>query len=133
MVTAARKKRRVKFRGRGRVHDEIRSLENEMSEERGPTPRHLQSTADGVIVSVRVIPRAAKSGVAGTRGGALLVRLTAPPVEGAANAELIEVLASALGVPKRMVSIVGGERARQKRVHVAGIDAATAMARLGQG
>ena len=90
----------------------------------------IQRTADGVIVSVRVVPRAAKSGVAGTRGGALLVRLTAPPVEGAANAELIEVMAAALGVPKRMVSIVSGERARQKRVHIAGIGAATAEARL---
>ena len=90
----------------------------------------IQSTADGVIVSVRVIPRAGKSGVAGTRGGALLVRLTAPPVEGAANAQLIDVMASALGVPKRAVSIVSGERARQKRVHIAGIDAATAETRL---
>ena len=92
----------------------------------------IQATPEGVIISVRVIPRAGKSGVAGTRGGALLVRLTAPPVEGAANAELIEVLASALGVPKRRVSIVSGEHARQKRVRVAGIDAATAEARLGQ-
>jgi uncharacterized protein (TIGR00251 family) len=90
----------------------------------------IQATPDGVIVSVRVIPRAGKSGVAGTRGGALLVRLTAPPVEGAANAELIQVLASALGVPKRMVSIVSGEHARQKRVHVAGMDTATAEALL---
>ena len=92
----------------------------------------IQSTADGVIVSVRVIPRAGKSGVAGTRGGALLVRLTAPPVEGAANVELIEVMASALGVPKRTVSIVSGARARQKRVRIAGIDPATAAARLGR-
>jgi uncharacterized protein (TIGR00251 family) len=61
------------------------------------------------------------------------VRLTAPPLEGAANAELIQVLASALGVPKRMVSIVSGERARQKRVHIAGIYAATAEARLAGG
>ena len=90
----------------------------------------IQSTADGVIVRVRVIPRAGTSGVAGTRAGALLVRLTAPPVEGAANAELIDVMASALGVPKRAVSIVSGERARQKRVRIAGIDAATAETRL---
>ena len=79
---------------------------------------------------MRVIPRAAKSGLAGTRGDALLVRLNAPPVEGAANAELIEVIATALHVPKRVVSIVGGDRSRQKRVLVAGIDAATAEARL---
>ncbi len=92
----------------------------------------IQSASNGVFLTVRVIPRAGKSGVAGTRGGAFLVRLTSPPVEGAANAELIEVLASALGVSKRMVTIVSGERARQKRVHVAGVDQATAAARLGQ-
>ncbi|MBI2186338.1 MAG: DUF167 domain-containing protein [Acidobacteria bacterium] len=77
----------------------------------------------GVIVSVRVIPRAGRSGLAGTRDGALLVRLTAPPVEGAANAELVEVLAKALGVPKRAVAIVSGERGRLKRVRVDGVTA----------
>jgi len=90
----------------------------------------IQSTPEGVILTVRVIPRAAKSGVAGTRGDAVLVRLQAPPVEGAANAELIRVLAAVLDVPARAVAIVGGEHARQKRVRIAGIDAATASARL---
>lgn len=90
----------------------------------------IQSTADGVVLDVRVIPRAGKSGVAGTRGDALLVRLHAPPVEGAANAELVEVIAAALDVPKRAVSIVGGERARHKRVAVSGIGAASASERL---
>ena len=90
----------------------------------------IQSTPDGVVVNVRVIPRAARSGVAGTRGDAFLVRLNAPPVEGAANAELVDVIAAALGVPKRAVSIVAGERSRDKRVRVSGIDRATAEARL---
>ena len=70
---------------------------------------------------VRVIPRASKSGIAGMRGDAVLVRLHAAPVDGAANAELIEVLADVLGVPKRAVSIVAGERGRQKRVRVEGL------------
>jgi uncharacterized protein (TIGR00251 family) len=73
------------------------------------------------IIDVRVIPRAGKSGFAGMRGDALLVRLHAAPVDGAANAELIEVLAEALGVPKRAVSIASGERSRQKRVRVEGV------------
>jgi len=90
----------------------------------------IQSTPDGIILGIRVIPRAGKSGLAGTRGEALLVRLHAPPVEGAANQELIEVIATALAVPKRAVSIVSGERSRQKRVRVTGIDAATASSRL---
>ena len=91
----------------------------------------IESTPDGVAIAVRVIPRAGRSGLAGTRGDALLVRLQSPPVEGAANEELIEVLARALQVPKRAVTIVAGDRSRQKRVRVAGIDAATAAARLG--
>jgi uncharacterized protein len=83
-----------------------------------------------VVISVRVIPRAAQSGVSGRRGDAWLVRLQAPPVEGAANDELIGVIARALAVPKRAVSIASGGRSRQKSVRVSGIDAATAAARL---
>jgi uncharacterized protein (TIGR00251 family) len=81
-------------------------------------------------ISVRVIPRASKAGIAGTRGDAILIRLTAPPVEGAANAELIEVLAKALDVSKRAVSIVSGERGRQKRVRIDGMTTALVRATL---
>jgi uncharacterized protein len=88
------------------------------------------SAAAAVVLSVRVIPRAAQSGIAGRRGEAWLVRLHAPPVEGAANDELIEVIARALAVPKRAVSIASGERSRQKTVRVQGSDAATASSRL---
>jgi uncharacterized protein (TIGR00251 family) len=91
----------------------------------------IEATPDGVVITVRVIPRAARSGLAGTRGDALLVRLRAPPVEGAANDALIDVLAKALHVPKRAVSIVAGDRSRQKRVRVVGIDPDTAATRLG--
>ena len=90
----------------------------------------ITSTTGGILIDVRVIPRAAKSGVAGTRDGALLVRLNAPPVEGAANAELIAVLAKALGVPRRAVTLVAGERSRQKRVRVAGLTVAEAEEKL---
>jgi uncharacterized protein (TIGR00251 family) len=90
----------------------------------------IAPTAGGILIDVRVIPRAGKSGLAGTRDGAMLVRLHAPPVEGAANAELIAVIAKTLGVPKRSVTIVSGERSRQKRVKVDGIEADVAEARL---
>jgi uncharacterized protein (TIGR00251 family) len=73
------------------------------------------------VINIRVIPRAGRSGIAGMRGDAVLVRLNAAPVDGAANAELIEVLADALEVPKRAVSIVAGEHSRQKRVRVEGV------------
>jgi len=72
-------------------------------------------------LNVRVIPRASKPGIAGTRDGALLVRLQSPPVEGAANSELIEVMAKTFGVARRDVAIVGGERARLKRITISGI------------
>lgn len=83
----------------------------------------LTPTHDGVLLAVRVVPRAARAGLAGIRADALLVRLNAAPVEGAANAELIEVLADALGVPRRAVSIVAGERSRRKTVLIRGLSA----------
>jgi uncharacterized protein len=74
-----------------------------------------------VFIEVKVIPRAARPGMAGTRDGVLLVRINAPPVEGAANAELVEVLSRALRVPQKAISIVSGERNRLKRVRVEGV------------
>jgi uncharacterized protein (TIGR00251 family) len=83
------------------------------------------------ILDVRVVPRAGRSGIAGRRGDSLLVRLNAPPVDGAANAELIDVLADALDVPKRAISIVAGERARQKRVRIEGVTNELVASKLG--
>jgi uncharacterized protein (TIGR00251 family) len=90
----------------------------------------IQSVPDGIVISVRVIPRAGRSRLDGTRGDALLVRLNAPPADGKANDELITLLAAALDVPPRAISIVAGERSRQKRLRISGIDAPTAAARL---
>jgi uncharacterized protein (TIGR00251 family) len=83
-----------------------------------------------VTLRVRVIPRASRDEVAGEREGVLLVRLTAPPVEGAANAGLAKLLGKTLGVPPSAVRIVIGARGRHKTVAVAGLDAATVRARL---
>ena len=82
------------------------------------------------IIDIRVIPRAAASKVDGMRGGAWLVRLRTPPIDGVANAELIEVLASTLRIPKRNISIVAGEKSRLKRVSINGLDASTVATRL---
>jgi uncharacterized protein (TIGR00251 family) len=90
----------------------------------------IETTVNGVIVTVRVQPRAARAGVAGTRAGALLVRLHAPPVEGAANGELIEVLAGACARPRSAVSIVSGERGRLKRVRIDGISRSEFLRRV---
>ena len=81
----------------------------------------LTPTKEGVLLAVRVVPRAARAGLAGIREDALLVRLNAAPVEGAANAELIDLLAEVLGVPRRAVSIAVGERSRRKTVLIRGL------------
>lgn len=78
----------------------------------------------GVVFAVRVIPRARKTEVAGTRDGALVVRLSAPPVDGAANVALIAYLSSLLDRPKRDVAIVAGQTSREKRIAVSGVTAA---------
>ena len=87
-------------------------------------------TSAGRDIDVRVVTRAGRSEVGGLRDGALLIRLAAAPVDGAANAELIEVLARALKLPKRDITIVGGERSRTKRVRVAGMNASDVLDRL---
>lgn len=81
-------------------------------------------------LSVRVIPRAPRSRVDGIRAGAILIRLAAPPVEGAANDALIAFLAELLELPRRSLTIVSGEKSRNKRIQIDGLDEATALARL---
>jgi uncharacterized protein len=91
----------------------------------------IDDAPDGVVIDIKVIPRAGKTSIAGTRDNALLIRLAAAPVEGAANAELIALLASALDVPKRHITVISGEKNRLKRVKVVGISAALVRQRLG--
>ena len=73
-----------------------------------------------LIFAVRVVPRASLSEIAGEHDGALRVRVAAPPVEGAANVELVRTLARALGVPARAVEITGGRASKTKLVRVEG-------------
>jgi uncharacterized protein len=76
---------------------------------------------DGALsFTVRVVPRAARSAVVGVHDGALKVRVAAPPVEGAANDELVRTLARALAVPPRAVEIVSGQTSKTKQVRVHG-------------
>ena len=95
-----------------------------------PTPRSAEEPAD--TIDVRVIPRAGRSGFAGLRDGAVLVRLAAAPVDGAANDELIALLARALHLPKRDITITSGERSRSKRIRVAGMNRAQVLACLAE-
>ena len=93
----------------------------------------IESEGGGICISVRVVTRARKTELAGTRDDELLVRLNAPPVDGAANEELVTFLARLLGVPRRSVTIVSGARNRHKRVRVEAINVATAEAFLRRG
>jgi uncharacterized protein len=78
---------------------------------------------NGVTFSVRVQPRASRSGVAGEVDGALRIRLAAPPVDGEANEELVNLLARLLEIPRRQVEIISGQKSKNKVVRVTGISA----------
>jgi len=84
-------------------------------------------------IAVRVIPRSKRDEISGERNGRLLIRLTAPPVEGAANAALCRIVARRAGVPARRVSIVRGQTSRDKLVRVEGIAADELSALLADG
>ncbi len=89
------------------------------------------SAANGeVTFALWVKPRSSRSAVLGVRGDALEVAVTAPPVEGAANAEVVEILAKQLRVPRRAVVIVSGQSGRTKRVQVSGLEPSQVLARL---
>ena len=83
-----------------------------------------------VRIDVRVIPRSRRAGIDGVRDGRLIVRVTAPPVDGAANDAAIEALAGALDLPRRALRIVAGASSRNKTIEVTSPDAAAIAARL---
>jgi uncharacterized protein (TIGR00251 family) len=90
----------------------------------------VEEREGSVRFTVRAQPRASRTEIAGAYGDSVKIRLTAPPVEGAANAELIAFLAKKLGVPKSAVRVVKGERGREKVVEVDGRSAEDVGARL---
>jgi uncharacterized protein len=71
-----------------------------------------------VIFDVRVVPRASRTEIVGFHDGALKIRIASPPVDGAANAELIKLLAKKFAVAKSDVSIVAGETSKNKRIKI---------------
>lgn len=73
---------------------------------------------DAVTIQVQVVPRASRSEVVGEFNGALRIRLAAPPVDGAANEELIRVLAKAFKVPRGAVKLVSGHSSKIKQVSI---------------
>lgn len=82
-------------------------------------------------LALRVVPRASRDVVVGYRMGALLVRVTAPPVDGAANEAVARVLSKRLGVAVRAVRIVGGQTSKSKVVEIEGLEVAEVWRRVG--
>lgn len=86
--------------------------------------------APSARIDIRVMPRSSKNGIDGMRDGRILVRVTAAPVDGAANDAVIATIAAALDLPRRAICVVHGDTSRNKTIEVRGLDAATARARL---
>jgi uncharacterized protein (TIGR00251 family) len=81
---------------------------------------------DGALTfKVQVVPRASRSGIVGEHNGALRVRLAAPPVDGAANEELIRVLARSFGLARNAVEISAGHSSKIKTVRLTGAESST--------
>lgn len=78
----------------------------------------------GLTFAVRIIARASRSEIAGEYNGALRIRIAAPPVEGAANRELIRLLAKTFKLPQNAINIVSGAGSKNKIVRIQGADAA---------
>ena len=94
--------------------------------------QEIVSQRDGEVrITCRVQPRAGRSAVKGIQGGSLRIALAAPPVDGRANEELREFLSDTLDVPKSSITIVHGEKGRDKIVACRGVDKASVTAKLG--
>lgn len=93
-------------------------------------PAIVQDTKDGAILTVHVQPKASSTECVGIHGDAIKIRVAAPPVDGAANDELIQFLARQLSIPITSVQIHSGAGGRHKRVLVKGATAQLVMARL---
>jgi hypothetical protein len=91
----------------------------------------ISSAERGAAFRVRVVPRASKNEISGRHEDAIKIRLTAPPVEGAANEALIAFLAEVLGVGKNKIDILSGHTSRDKMVCVVGLTPQEVEERLG--
>ena len=80
----------------------------------------LTDTPSGAVLTLRIIPRAHKNAIQGEHGDALKIRLCAPPVDGAANAALVEFLSDHFSIPRARIQLLSGATSRNKRVLFAG-------------
>ncbi len=91
---------------------------------------YLRDHAEGVVVALQVQPRSSRNQLMGVQDGKLKVKLTSPPVEGAANKACCAFVAKLIGVAKSRVVIVSGETSRQKRVLIKGISPVEAQSAI---
>lgn len=90
----------------------------------------LTDTPAGAVLNLRIIPRAHKNAIQGELGDALKIRLCAPPVEGAANAALVEFLSDTFSIPRARVQLLAGATSRNKRILLAGCSSAVVRSHL---
>jgi uncharacterized protein (TIGR00251 family) len=90
----------------------------------------VKETSTGATFSIKVHPRARKNAITGIVGDALKLALTAPPVEGKANAAVIEFFADLFEIPRSSVTIASGETSRNKVVRISGINRTAVEQRL---
>lgn len=88
----------------------------------GPVERAIRQVSGAVEVDVAVVPRASRSRVIGMLGDRIKVQLAAPPVDGAANAELVALLSEVLELPRRAITIARGEASKRKTVRIVDVD-----------
>jgi len=91
----------------------------------------IKESPDGITFPVRVLPRSSRNEVVGVSDGVLRVKLTAPPVEGAANKALVEFFSRTLKVAKSRITIITGQTGRNKTIHISGMKKEDLSALLG--
>lgn len=91
----------------------------------------LEEKSSNIYIHIHVQPRASKNEIVGIHGDSLKIRLTSPPVEGAANSLLVEFMAKKLGIPKSKIEIVSGEKSRHKTLKIEGVSMEEAVNILG--
>jgi uncharacterized protein (TIGR00251 family) len=94
------------------------------------TPTFLRETADGILLSVKLQPRASQNAVGEPLGDELKIKVTAPPVDAAANQALIELLAKTLGCARGNVDLIRGQTSRHKTIRLRGFTADEILRKL---
>lgn len=97
------------------------------------TPAFLQVRPDGVLLCIKLQPRASANAVGEPLGNELRVKVTAPPVDAAANEALIRLLADTLDCPRGRLELIRGHTSRHKVVRISGLEPAVVLRQLGQG